>query len=1051
MSDPEMRIPYSAVLFDMDGVVTDTAAIHQQAWKALFDSVLQDQRVDDGADTRPFDSDDYFRLVDGRGRLDAIAAFLESRQVSVPDGHEDDTDDVWSAHGFAARKNTLFRKILEEQGVHAFPGTVELLRRLRGGRVPVALVSASRNVSAVLDATDIRGLFDVIVDGNVVAELDLPGKPDPAMFVEAARRLGVEPAHAVVVEDAAAGVRAAAAGGFGLVVGIDRATPADSLARAGADIVTGDTARLDLGFEPADQWTLRYGGFDPAHEGHREALTALSNGYLGVRGAAPEHRADRTHYPGTYLAGVYNRLTSAVDGIRVEDEHLVNIPNWLSMDIRIADEPWLSEGGLNIREERRDLDLRQAVLVRTAVLSDSRGRRLRMTQRRIVSMDDPHRAAMETTLIAWGWSGRVQVRSGVDTRVTNAGVPEYRLLAHRHLADAHWEQADRETLLVRTRTRTSDIQIALAHRMWTTGARMVAAIRSAERRAEPQTHLDLEVEDSRPVVVDKSIAIVTSRDAAIDSPASAVLAALCRNPGGVAELLPAHRRAWAVLWDRLRIELDGCDSWTALAINLHIFHVAQTITRHSADLDAGIPPRGLHGEGYRGHVFWDEMFILPLLILNLSDVAEAMLHYRSRRLSAARAAATRAGWAGAMFPWQSGSDGREETPAQLFNPYSGSWMPDHSWRQRHVGLAVAYNAWHFYEYTGDREWLAENGAPLIIEVATLFAAMADHDREHDRYHIEGVMGPDEYHDGYPETPGAGICDNAYTNVLAAWLCGKAVETLDILAGHAAAELAERLDIDLERDPTRWERMSRRMAVCFHAGVISQFREYDDLLELDWDRYRERYGDIGRLDLILESEGDSTNRYKLSKQPDVLMLLHLFGPDQLCELLDRLGYPATTSMLERTMDYYVQRTSDGSTLSPVVHASILARLRPDDAWAAFHQALRADLTNQTGSSTRHGIHLGAMAGTLDIVLRSFAGMHYRHDRLTFAPRLPEQIERVRFGLHYHGHRIDVTVDHNLVHLAVRDCSAPPIVVEVGGVRESLCGGQVREFELGRTQS
>jgi HAD superfamily hydrolase (TIGR01509 family) len=208
--------PQDAVIFDMDGVVTDTAGVHAQ----------------------------------------------------VPPGTPGDGPGAWTVHGLAARKNEIYRQLLAEHGVRVFAGTVDLARRLRAGGVPVALVTASRNAEALLASADLAGVFDVVVDGQHAAELGLPGKPDPAMFVEAARRLGVAPARTAVVEDAAPGVQAARRGGFGLVVGVDRSGQREALEAAGADVVVADVSQLDLGALRTDPWLLVYQGFDPAHEGH---------------------------------------------------------------------------------------------------------------------------------------------------------------------------------------------------------------------------------------------------------------------------------------------------------------------------------------------------------------------------------------------------------------------------------------------------------------------------------------------------------------------------------------------------------------------------------------------------------------------------------------------------------------------------------------------------------------------------------------------------------------------------------------------------------------
>ncbi|PND53282.1 family 65 glycosyl hydrolase [Rhodococcus sp. ENV425] len=1038
------QYPYSAVIFDMDGVLVDTADLHARAWKETFDEALRDPRA--GTAQAPFDAvDEYRRYVDGRPRSDGVATFFAARGISLPLGAADDPEDAWTVHALGNRKNSRYHTLLAEQGVHVYPGAVALLQRLHTSGVATAVVTSSRNATTVLSAAALEAMFDVIVDGVVADERHLSGKPDPAMFLHAAEELGVPPSRAVVVEDAGSGIEAARRGGFALVVGIDRGGNRRLLEAAGADMVLGDVSELDLGASRADPWQLTYRGFDPAHEGHREVLTALGNGYMGVRGAAPERRADDTHYPGTYLAGVYNRLKSTVHGRMVEDEHLVNSANWLWLDVRIESGPWWSDGGLTVEDEHRVLDLRRGLLTREVRLRDEQGRRLQVRQRRVVSMHRFRLAALETTLIPLGWNGTLAVRSGIDPTVTNSNVADYAALASRHLTATTIRHVQPDVLLVQTYTSQIRIRIATAVRTRVRSGD-VRGRRTETTAAIPAHHFRLEVHDDQPVVLDKTAAIATSKDAAIASPGLSVLGELDRVPGGVADLLGGHEAAWRRLWDRFRIQLDT-DRELQLVLNLHLFHLMQTISPHSEDLDTGVPARGLNGEGYRGHVFWDELFVLPTITTHLPAVTRSLLEYRWRRLDAARDAAACAGLAGALFPWQSGSDGREETPAQLYNPRSGRWMPDNSRRQRHVGLAVAYNAWQYYQSTGDRAWLSDRGGELLIEVARLFASLAEHDPQEDRFHIAGVMGPDEYHDGYPEAPGLGVRDNAYTNVMAAWVCHHAAATVAELAGADGDELLDRLGVDPD-EVTRWRHLSRRMAVPFHDGLISQFDGYDRLSEFDWRRYLHTYGNIGRLDLILEAEADTTNRYKLAKQADVLMLLYLLGPTELLAMLSRLGYDVTAEQLTRTVDYYLARTAHGSTLSRVVHASVLARIDPTRAWSVFREALIADLDDTQGGTTREGIHLGAMAGTVDIVTRSFAGVRFDSDRLVFAPQMPPEIRQLQFQLHYRGHRIDVRVDDTTLYLTAHRCIATPVTVDVGGVHRTLGGGQTLQFPLER---
>jgi beta-phosphoglucomutase family hydrolase len=242
---------FDAVIFDMDGVITDTARLHEAAWKRLFDEFLSTQHSD-AVDVRPFSPDDYRRHVDGRARIDGVEAFLASRGVHVPRGAPQDTPDTVTAWGLANRKNDYFLEAAASDGIEAIPSSVAFAARARALGLRTALVTASRNRSAILRASRTDSLFDAHVDGDDAAALGPAGKPAPDMFVEAARRLGIEPARAVVVEDALAGAEAARRGGFGLVVGLDRSGQlAAALQAHGADPRHDTTGYL---YNPAHRW-----------------------------------------------------------------------------------------------------------------------------------------------------------------------------------------------------------------------------------------------------------------------------------------------------------------------------------------------------------------------------------------------------------------------------------------------------------------------------------------------------------------------------------------------------------------------------------------------------------------------------------------------------------------------------------------------------------------------------------------------------------------------------------------------------------------------------
>ncbi|MDX3633422.1 MULTISPECIES: glycoside hydrolase family 65 protein [Streptomyces] len=774
------------------------------------------------------------------------------------------------------------------------------------------------------------------------------------------------------------------------------------------------------------EWIWEYEGYDPAAERLRESLCTLGNGYFATRGAVPESRAGLTHYPGTYAAGCYNRLESTVAGRQVANEDLVNLPNWLLLRFRPRSArgtagPWFSPDTSALLDHRHTLDTRRATLTRTFRYRDDEAGVLGVEQIRLVHMADPHLAALRTVFTAEDWSGKIEIDSALDGDVINANVHRYRSLNRGHLVRVRTGAAGTDTVWLRCRTSSSDIGIAMAARTVVTGQPPDSSeLRPARHRAAHR--LVIPIAPGRPVVVDKTVALHTSRDTAIGNPLEAAVDRVSAAPDFPA-LMDSHVAAWARLWRRADIRVPG---QAGRVLRLHLFHVLQTLSPNTADLDVGVPARGLHGEAYRGHVFWDELFVLPYLNLHFPEVSRALLTYRHRRLPQACRAAARAGRAGAMYPWQSGSDGREETQQLHLNPRSGRWLPDHSRLQHHVGSAIAYNVWQYCEATGDTEFLHTKGAEMLLQVARFWADTAVFDPESGRYRIRGVVGPDEYHDSYPGAARPGLDDNTYTNVTAAWVLGRALELLRRLPAWRRQELVERMRLGDELP--KWEEVSRRLRVPHHQGVISQFDGYGDLAELDWDAYRERYDSIRRLDRILEAEGDTVNRYQASKQADVLMLGYLFSPVELQRLFHRLGYGLDDELWNRTVDYYLRRTSHGSTLSGLVHGWVLARVRRAEAWKYCQEALEADIADLQGGTTGEGIHLGVMAGTVDLVQRGLTGLETREDALWLDPVPLPTLSEYGFSLCYRGHwGVAVQLRSGRLRIDVPDSEESPIRV------------------------
>lgn len=802
-------------------------------------------------------------------------------------------------------------------------------------------------------------------------------------------------------------------------------------------------------------WKLVYDAFSPQKEALREVLCALGNGYFASRSTAPESIANDVHYPGTYIAGCYNRLQTEIAGEIIENESLVNVPNWLALTFRIEKGDWFDISAVDVLSYRQTLDIKRAILTRKVRFRDKVGRHTCVEQQHLVSIDLPHLAAMKIIIRAEDWTGTIEVRSALDGSVANVGVKRYHDLNNCHLNPLATGSIADDTFWLMTETNQSHIRIAQAAttRLWR-GDKHIELLPAVDQTKEAIAHrYKIEIDSYEPLRIEKIVALYTSRDHAISEPKLAACKAIAGHTT-FDTLASRHILVWKQLWRRFDFDIKHDDSEEEEKIErilrLHILHLIQTTSPHVMDLDVGVPARGLHGEAYRGHIFWDELFIFPLFNLRMPEITRSLLHYRYRRLGEARQAARAGGYHGAMYPWQSGSNGREESQRLHLNPKSGNWIRDNSHLQRHINSAVAYNIWQYYQVTHDMEFLSYYGAEMLLEIARFWASITIYNTELQRYEIHQIMGPDEYHDAYPDADQPGVNNNAYTNIMVTWVLLRALELRDTLPNQRFNELCQILNLSSE-EIARWDEISCKMYVPFHKDshdndIISQFDGYDRLVELDWDGYREKYDNIQRLDRILEAEDDTPNRYKVSKQADVLMLFYLFSSDELGELFAHLGYSFEYETIPRNIDYYQQRTSHGSTLSRVVNSWVLARANREGAWPLFGKALKSDVNDIQTGTTQEGIHTGAMAGTVDLIQRCFTGIETRGDVLWLNPNLPKGLNSLTLNIRYRQHILRLHMMPTCVCISTESSSEAPIQIGVISDVYKLKPGEIREFQL-----
>jgi len=792
-------------------------------------------------------------------------------------------------------------------------------------------------------------------------------------------------------------------------------------------------------------WKIIYDKFRPQEERLREALCTLGNGYMGVRGANPEAIMTKSHYPGTYLAGVYNKLSTQISGRTVVNEDLVNCPNWLFTTFRIGEDEWMVPETQKILFFRQELDMRSGVLSRKIRIEDEKKRRMTIETERFVHMADPHRAALRYTVIPENFNDWIVIKTTLDGAVKNRNVERYKDLNSEHIRKYQFGEFGRHGIYLVATTSQSNIHIYEAAKM---------RILYNGRETNPQR--DILTKEKRKIfqefrvfarkgnryTAEKIVAVYSSRDKHVTDPLKEAIHT-ARSSYGYDQLLKTHRRAWDMLWNKCDVRVKG-DLFSQCSLRFHIFHILQTASPHNRSIDAGLPARGLHGEAYRGHIFWDSIFAMHFFDLHGPDTSKGLLLYRYNRLTKARKYARENGYKGAMYPWQSGSSGDEETQELHLNPKSGKWGPDHSRIQRHVSFAIAYNVYRHWKMTGDKDFLINYGAEMLLSIAQFGASLAKFDPKDERYHTQGIMGPDEFHEKHPGHKQSGYKDNAYTNILIVWTMLKAEEVLEELPDLYRKQLLEKIGLT-KKDFFLWEGIARKMKIGINKqGVISQFEGYFSLKELNWMYYRVRYGDVKRLDRILKAEGVSPNLYKVAKQADVLMLFYLFSYSELRDLFRRLGYYFDRDTLRINYDYYIKRTSHGSTLSKVVHGYLSHVLGKNaESWRWFMNVMKSDMYDTQGGTTPEGVHIGVMGGSIDIVMRRFAGVELFDDKMVIDPRLPSHWTGLRLKVLYRQHwvQISITKKRVSVHIERSGKGPEPLPVEICDKPYTLLSGKV----------
>jgi len=407
-------IQCKAAIFDLDGVITQTAQVHFKAWKSTFDEYLRKKFKKTKRDFKPFTYEgDYLPYVDGKPRYMGVKSFLDSRDIVIPYGEPSDSTEKETICGIGNKKNETFRRVVTEEGVDIYQSTLSFIKELKDKGVKVGVASSSMNCRFILHKTGFIELFDAVIGGIISKEIGLKGKPHPDIFLLTAENLDARPNQCLLVEDAISGVEAGKNGNFGLVIGVARNGDTQELQARGADITVEDLSEVsfedvDTWFKEGiydDSWHLTYYGFEPREEKLRESLTTVGNGYFGTRGSFEMEKADEViHYPGTYIAGIYNELPSLVFRKTIYNNDFVNCPNWLLIELKIGESDFVHPLQEEIIFYKHDLNMKDGVMIRSLTFKDKKGRITSIRSERIASMYNPHLGAVRYTITSHNYS-----------------------------------------------------------------------------------------------------------------------------------------------------------------------------------------------------------------------------------------------------------------------------------------------------------------------------------------------------------------------------------------------------------------------------------------------------------------------------------------------------------------------------------------------------------------------------------------------------------------------------------------------------------------------
>ncbi|WP_056989003.1 glycoside hydrolase family 65 protein [Lacticaseibacillus camelliae] len=737
--------------------------------------------------------------------------------------------------------------------------------------------------------------------------------------------------------------------------------------------------KTSIKYHQDDPWRLSEATFDPAHLGKYEAIFALGNGYLGTRAATEE--ANTGEVRNTFVAGTFDRLN--------EDEvtELPNLPDVFQVALVFNGQRLdLNQG--KVLDYERSLNLKTGELSRHFIWRFGRNR-YRITTSRFVSLARRHVMGQRIEVTALDGDATLKLSAGINGQVTNTGT--------QHFNDDVKRLYPHHILQLTTKTNESQVNFAITtqHRLSVPDDRLgYVKTEMLRRRLRATYTLPLTKDD--PLTFESITTVYTSRDLDVAYKDRASLrrqgyqAALALEKMNFRQLLTESAAAWAdKLWTPMPLEIDTDHARDQLAINFARYHLQIMTPGHDSRMN--VAAKGLSGEGYKGHTFWDtEIFLLPYFIFSQPEVARSLVTYRYLGLHGARTKAADNGYRGAQYPWEAAwVDDGESTPVWgatdiVTGEATKIWS---GFIEQHITADVAYGVEQYMRATDDEEFARTRGNEIIIDTARFWCSRLEWNPDVDRYEINNVVGPDEYKEH--------ANNNAFTNHMAHWNLLQAMQLIDRLKTNEPAEyqrLDERLDLAALR-PEIEERLGKLYLPAPNAeAIIPEDDAYLTLPTIDLKPYLT----AGRVGALFDDYNlEQVNHLQVTKQADVILLLFLFERH------------FSKRVKLKNWQYYEPRTTHDSSLSLLTHTNFAADLGlKRKAYSYYRRARDIDMGTNMNSSDE-GIHAASIAGIWSMTVLGFGGVRYLDGRLRIEPNLPDQWRQLSFCLWWHGQKLAVT--------------------------------------------